>query len=314
MITINLKDSQSTYAPPVSIQSDDASFEPELIMKAAALLKKGAVSKKYEVYSLSPHKKSKESSPFLDCMVQDNVLKFVTYNFVGRLFIRVEGRDICFNIYPSMGLLELSHILSYSSGVYFPENSKPLSGLSYEQGMSWLLLLLWKCAFERALRQSSVPKDYVFKSENLKRFRGRLDLIKNIQQNLTDFSKVWCIYKPLSMDITINRTVRYIYKILLNSKETDKRFYSELSLHDQRLASFGVSNEPVSVEQINHIKYTKLNEAYRPLMLLSKALIRAYGSKDFFSAFPDASYVADVSEIQKMYSEKRRNITSSSQN
>ena len=166
-------------------------------------------------------------------------------------------------------------------------------------GNEWLLLLMWRNAFERAMRHASVPKAYIEQNRNLRCFRGRLDVARQIRDNLTNQSRFRCSYKPLTYDNTINRTIRCVYHVLSNLRLSGSAYVS-IAEHDAKLASLGVGNS-VTIREIDAINYTRMTEPYRQVMALSKVLLRGYGANEVESGGTAPSYFVDVAEIWENY-------------
>lgn len=233
-------------------------------------------------------------------------LSFSTSYFVGKATIVVTPHNnnirIPINIIIAPDLTDevRDYLLKYACGIYLPPRLKSDASSNRDSSL-WLLLLMWRCAFERAIRQGSIPRSYIKEEKNLRFFRGRLDVIRQIQNNLTDQSRFYCQYSPLSMDITINQVIRYVYKLISNADGIDKCLFRSLAEHDDMLASFGVDNAPVYPEQIDRICYHRMNIMYRPVMQLSKALIRNFGASDYKSSQESMSYFVDWSEVWENY-------------
>ena len=227
-------------------------------------------------------------------------LTFSTSYYVGQAIIVVAGNPVSIKITPDLTDEARDYLLRYACGLYVPSRLTSNASTGRDSSL-WLLLLMWRCAFERAIRHGSIPRNYVQEEKNLRFFRGRLDVIRQIQTNLTDQSRFYCQYAPLSMDITINRVIRYVYKLISDAEGIDKCLFRSLAEHDDMLASFGVGNTPVSPEQIDRICYHRMNIMYRPLMQLSKALIRNFGASDYKSSQESMSYFVDWTEIWENY-------------
>ena len=228
-----------------------------------------------------------------------STLSFSTSHYVGQASLKIDGETVKIIIKPRFAQCIWDHILQCATRVYLPERLTS-SGMSFEGDTEWLLLLMWRHAFERAMRECSVPKAYVHLERNLRFFRGRLNVTRHLRENLTDQSRFYCVFDKLSFDNTINRTIRSVYRILASSNMPAKACAS-ISEHDDRLASLGVGNGGVTIQEISAIKYTRMNEAYRPVMALSQIILRGYGAGEFGGDGSGPSYFVDVSEIWESY-------------
>jgi hypothetical protein len=71
--------------------------------------------------------------------------------------------------------------------------------------------------------------------------------------------------------------------------------------HDARLASFGVKNTTVTTREIDSIQYTRMTEPYRPVMQLSKVILKGYGAGEYEGGGKGPSFFVDMSEIWENY-------------
>lgn len=225
-----------------------------------------------------------------------SVTDFTVYtsHYIGRC--RINETDISIN--PRFGEKVFNYLLSYATGLYVPQGES-----SFEKNKSnsyWLLTIIWKAMLNRAITQGHVPKEYVTETRNLKHYHGRLNLQKHIRANMCDASRFYCTYRKLTPNTTINRTIRYTYKLLMQKKMG--YLLNDFTSYDRKLASFGVDNNPVEIHEIDHIRYARLNAAYKPLMELCRTLIacRAAEGKEG-TAQADVAYFIDVADLWEMY-------------
>lgn len=108
-------------------------------------------------------------------------------------------------------------MIGYATNLYLPIGASDVS-INTQNNSYWLIALLWKAMLNKALTTGQIPKGYEIITRNQKNYRERLSLYKHIHANLCDASRFYCTYKKLSMDNTINRTIRATYQIL-KSKE-----------------------------------------------------------------------------------------------
>lgn len=285
--------------------------ECSVIQEAIDILNRNLQKGEFNFISLTGSRKPREVENFLNYQTSKTdtaygktrikELVFTSSYYVGQAIITTsQGKQVHIQLEPDLPEDIRNHLLSYACGVYIPKTAKGAASASQDTS-HWLLFLMWRCAFDRALKNASIPKSYIPVSKNLRCFRGRLNIARNLQENLTDQSRFYCDYKPMSMDITINRAIRYVYKLLVNLNNVDRQAFQSLHEHDERLASFGVNNAPISPEQIDRIVYTRMSEVYRPLMQLTKALIRTYGAHDLEISNETPSYFVDWTEIWENY-------------
>ena len=77
----------------------------------------------------------------------------------------------------------------------------------------------------------------------------------------------------------------------------------DIAGYDDRLAAFGVKHRDVRPDEIDRIRYTRMSESYRPLMQVSKAIIRRFGASRSDSGLGESSFFIDVAEIWENYLE-----------
>lgn len=236
---------------------------------------------------------------FKNCREATEV-KFTTSHYVGQATVELEDDRVQFRIIPRMGRSIWRHMLGVATSVYLPERFESCGVEGGECESEWLLLLMWRNALESAMRKASMPKAYVSRVANLRCFKGRLDVAGQIRENLANQSRFVCRYKPLTFDNTINRTIRAVYHVLVNSR-LPAASYASIGEHDARLASFGVGNSGVTLREVDSINYTRMTEPYRPVMELSKILLRGYGAGEIDGATSGPSYFVDVAEIWENY-------------
>lgn len=219
-------------------------------------------------------------------------------NFIGCYTTKIDEEIVKIDITPRWGEKIISYLLQYTTGIYIPPES--LQGNKEEKNSSeWLLVFLWKSAFHQALRRAHIPKEYRAIKTNNSVFKGRLDVARQIKENITNQTKFCCIDSPQTRDIIINRTIRYAIKLLRRNQP--KLLGTDINGYDERLSSFGVKDCIVNVREIDGIRYTKMSESYRRLMQISKSLIKHYGASSDKNTSDQPSFFIDISEIWENY-------------
>lgn len=287
------------------------------VMTAVAKLREELSKGKIQCFSLKRGIQNAVDETILDCFPSGwtsynnatlpTKLLFTTSHYVGQATVDVkndrgEPQRVRFVIQPRMGQVYRDYLIGMASNVYLPERLSAAGDAGSAASNQWLLLLMWRCAFEYAMRNASVPKAYVPRNANMRSFRGRLDVSSHIRHNITDQSRMYCSFRPMTMDTTINQTIRYVYRLVMNADIGDvRRTFGGLAEHDTRLASFGVSNRAVTLEEIDRIVYTRMTEPYRRLMALSKIVIRGLGACDCAFSREAPAFFVDLAEIWENY-------------
>jgi hypothetical protein len=204
-------------------------------------------------------------------------------------------------IRPRFGNAIFNYLLSFVSEVFVPPEADREVQCTGQDYVYWLMILLWRSSFDRAVSVAHIPRTYVERRENGRRVRGRILLTEQSRKNLIDQSRIYCKYRELTFDNTLNRTVRYVYKLL--SRGGGRELLADVAPYDVRLASLGVSDNPVSAEQIQEIVYTPVNMSYSMLMDISAQVIDKVGSSSYEDrgSADGFSFFLDVAELWENY-------------
>lgn len=223
-------------------------------------------------------------------------ISFYTSHYIGNCTIN----DVSIAIHPRFGDKLLNYFLGEACNIYLPKGNA-----SYAEGnignAYWLVGLLWKAMLERALTSGQIPKEYKTETKNIKTYRGHLNVQKHIKANLVNQSRFFCTYRKLTMDNTINQTIRYAFSIL---KEKGLGVVlSDLASYDNKLASFGVTCPEIESYQIDRIKYTKMNFVYKPVMDFSKAIISRHLAESLSNSqkMAETAFFVDMAELWEMF-------------
>ncbi len=223
---------------------------------------------------------------------------FFTSHYIGYYSTKVLNKTINIKIEPRFGNPLLHYLLSYAYGVYLP---KGFSSSNNKKTQSlWLIVFMWKALLQKAMTKSQIPKEYQKHSKNLHTFKGQLHISNHIKYNLFDQSRFYCNFRKLTMNTIINQTIRYTYKLL--QKEYG-HILSDIGEYDLMLQSFGVDNKKVNHEQIENIRYSKLNFYYKKVMELSSLILKKESkTSDIYSSNNDSfAYFVDIAELWENY-------------
>lgn len=308
-ITIRLKED---WISPHSAESGD--FLPPglsaIVLKAITELNSSISSGRVQLCSLGNRRTQESLEPIVRCepaeveriyAKQSKItrLLYTTSRYVGEATIKIEDMFVRIIIEPRMGASVWRYLLGSALNVYIPVDFNGSVGGTSSNRMQWLLLMMWRGSLERAIRVASIPKAYIETKGDVDCFKGRLDVAEQIKRNLTNRSRFYCSYRKLTFDNTFNRTIRRVYKALL-SAHVSSGVLKSISEHDDKLLSFGVRDCDVSDQDIDRVKYTRMTEPYRPVMALSKVILRGYGvGKSGAEECP--SYFVDIAEIWENY-------------
>ncbi|MBO4587300.1 MAG: hypothetical protein J5711_00145 [Bacteroidales bacterium] len=224
-----------------------------------------------------------------------NECRFFSSHYIGRF--THDGYSIIVN--PRYGDV-FGYLIGYSTNLYLPMGSSELA-YNTENNSYWLIALIWKAMLNKALTVGQIPKEYIFVRKNQKHFRGHLCINKHIHTNLCNATRFYCSYKKLSMDNTINQTIRAVYGILKHKGVSS--VIGEFEAYDKYLESMGVNSVIDNASRIDNIRYTRMSEPYRPVLELSKTILNNYKAESTSSGGTksDVSYFIDIAELWEMY-------------
>lgn len=93
-----------------------------------------------------------------------------------------------------------------------------------------IIALMWRVLLQRAIQNGNIPRSYISEIKNIRNFKGRLDVKKQVKYNIANKSKFYCSYRHITFDNLINKTVLYTYEMLKQEK-TWQTSQSPISTH-----------------------------------------------------------------------------------
>ena len=131
-------------------------------------------------------------------------------------------------------------------------------------------------------RIKSLKKGYVHYSENLKKVKGHIQVMKNERKNIASkrFDRVFCDFDEYTVDIPENRLIK---KALLFSSQILRTITQNHSIGNKAklmlsksLALFENVSDEVQVKEVSLIKGHKLFSEYNEAVRLAKLILRRY--------------------------------------
>ena len=131
-------------------------------------------------------------------------------------------------------------------------------------------------------RIKSLKQGYAHYSENLKKVKGHIQVMKNERKNISSkrFDRVFCNYDEYTVDIPENRLIN---KALLFSSQILKKITENHSIGNKAkliisksLALFERVSEEVQIKEVTHIKGHKLFSEYNEAIRLAKLILQRY--------------------------------------
>lgn len=131
-------------------------------------------------------------------------------------------------------------------------------------------------------RIKSLKKGYVHYSENLKKVKGHIKVMKNERMNISSkrYDRVFCEYDEYTVDIPENRIIK---KALLFSKQILKNIIEHHAtgnkaklMLSKTLAMFENVSDNVQIREVTQIKEHKLFSEYNEAVRLAKLILQRY--------------------------------------
>lgn len=131
-------------------------------------------------------------------------------------------------------------------------------------------------------RIKTLKKGYVHYSENLKKVKGHIQVMKNERKNISSkrFDRVFCNYDEYTVDIPENRLIK---KALLFSSQILRTITENHSIGNKvklmlskSLALFENVTDEVQIKEVSLIKGHKLFSEYNEAVRLAKLILRRY--------------------------------------
>lgn len=166
------------------------------------------------------------------------------------------------------------------SKIYSIEISQPpilVNSMNVPMGLLTIVHFLSVTSRIRCLK-----KGYIAKEENLRKIRGRVEIIKNDRVNLSNqrYHHIYCEYNDYTVDIPENRIIK---KAILFSQKYIKK--AHLSSKNDHLVNtlltkcktmFADVSPIVNTNQIMETRYHKLFKEYGESIRLAKLILRQY--------------------------------------
>ena len=129
-------------------------------------------------------------------------------------------------------------------------------------------------------RIKELKKGYVSRSENLKKVKGRISILKNERQNIAirRYDRVFCEYDEYSADIPENRLIKkalLFSQRLLQSLNERSAAVAKLRLN-KSLALFSEVSDKVEIKQVKRLRAHKLFSNYNEAIRLAKLILRLF--------------------------------------
>lgn len=159
-------------------------------------------------------------------------------------------------------------------------------------------------------RIKTLKKGYAHYSENLKKVRGRIQIVKNEQKNIASkrFDRVHCSYDEYTADIPENRLIKkallFSSQILRPLTRNHASARKAVWMLSKSLALFEQVSDDVRIQEVSLIRGHKLFSEYREAIRLAKIILQRYDysiSKTSSSDEDVAPFTLDMALLYEHY-------------
>ncbi len=166
----------------------------------------------------------------------------------------------------------------FSNIYHIDSDERPINAPSLKGIVSPLIVLHFLGVMRRI---KTLKRGYVHHSENLKKIKGRINVLKNEKLNIAPkrYDRIYCEYDEYSVDIPENRLLK---KALLFSKNVVKSM-GERQLFDKinglllkSLMLFENVSDEVDLKEIKQTKTHKLFSEYSEAIRLAKLILKHF--------------------------------------
>lgn len=130
-------------------------------------------------------------------------------------------------------------------------------------------------------RIKSLKKGYVHYSGNLKKIKGRISILKNERENISQkrFDRIYCEYDEYSVDIPENRILKkalLFSQQLLSKMKSHNSYNSIYQMLAKCMALFENVSSDVEIKEIKQVKTHKMFKEYAEAVRLAKLVLRHF--------------------------------------
>lgn len=167
----------------------------------------------------------------------------------------------------------------FSSIYHIESDERPIDAPSLKGIVSPLIVLHFLGVMRRI---KALKRGYVHHAENLKKIKGRINVLKNEKLNISTkrYDRIYCEYDEYSVDIPENRLLK---KALLFSKRVVKSMgerqssFSEINgMLSKSLMLFENVSDEVDLMEIRQTKMHKLFSEYSEAIRLAKLILKHF--------------------------------------
>lgn len=159
-------------------------------------------------------------------------------------------------------------------------------------------------------RIKTLKRGYVYYSENLKKVKGHIAIIKNERTNIAvkRYDRIYCNYSEYSVDIPENRLLKkallFAQRLIIQQMRNHTCHNRVKRIIGQCLALFEHVSDEVDIKQIQQLKGHKLYRDYAEAIRLAKLVLRNFDysiKKVDDNNLPVVPFQIDMSLLYEFY-------------
>ena len=168
---------------------------------------------------------------------------------------------------------------SFSRIYSIQHDQPPINAPALRRVISPLIVLHFLGVLSRI---KTLKKGYVYYSENLKKVKGHIAIIKNERTNIAvkRYDRIYCNYSEYSVDIPENRLLKkallFAQRLIVQHMQSQTCYNRVRQVLGQCLALFEHVSYDVDIKQIQQIKGHKLYRDYAEAIRLAKLVLRYF--------------------------------------
>lgn len=167
-------------------------------------------------------------------------------------------------------------------GIYNVDFEQPPIKAPILQSVLTPLLLVHFLQSVKNIVQKGLKRDYVQRSENLPKVKGRIGFLQNLRRNIVNgrADRVFCRYSELSVDIPENRLIRraleFSQSMLMQMQQQGHNIANVQTTFNQCLVAFSGVKSEIEFYQMRQTKSHKLYKEYNIATRLARMILQRY--------------------------------------
>lgn len=167
----------------------------------------------------------------------------------------------------------------FSNIYHIESDARPIDAPSLKGIVSPLIVLHFLGVMRRI---KTLKRGYVHHSENLKKIKGRINVLKNEKLNIATkrYDRIYCEYDEYSVDIPENRLLKkallFSKSVIKNMGEQQSSFSKINGMLSKFLMLFENVSDEVDLKEIRQTKMHKLFSEYSEAIRLAKLILKHF--------------------------------------